>query len=133
MSYRHFATLCNVHSLIVITGEISELARTSTATVAGAISGVVTAPAELLMIQQQKWGGSLGDRLRVIVNEHGALSLAKGMVSLIVCQNENYRRHFTGVELSRSGQSTFLPAVMHNRISVLSACARIPSQGLCRR
>ena len=82
-----FRTPCATHDhgliyrLFLRAGEISELACTATATVAGAISGVVTAPAELLMIQQQKWGGSLMERLRAVTQEHGALSLGKGMVS----------------------------------------------------
>ncbi|CAI5965223.1 unnamed protein product [Closterium sp. NIES-64] len=43
-------------------GQLNDTTRTGAATAAGAMSGIITGPAELLMIQQQKWGGSLESR-----------------------------------------------------------------------
>lgn len=69
---------------LAVNGELSGGARTGTATLAGAISGVVTCPAELLMIQQQKWGGSLSERFRAVMHQDGVSSLTRGMAPTIV-------------------------------------------------
>lgn len=62
--------------------ELTDGARTGIATAAGAVSGIVTGPPELIMIQQQKLGGTLGERLRLVVQEHGILSLTRGVVRI---------------------------------------------------
>lgn len=58
--------------------------KTQTADVAGAlagglVSGIPCSVWELLMIQQQRFGGSLGQRLRSIFTEVGASGLGRGM------------------------------------------------------
>ncbi|CAI5468138.1 unnamed protein product [Closterium sp. Yama58-4] len=65
-------------------GQLNDTTRTGAATAAGAMSGIITGPAELLMIQQQKWGGSLGSRLRDVVGEHGVFALSRGTNPAVV-------------------------------------------------
>ena len=47
----------------------------------GALSGVICAPMELVMIQQQRSGGSLLGTAGRVVREHGAGTLFRGLVT----------------------------------------------------
>ena len=57
------------------------MARTAIATAAGVVSGTVSGPAELIMIQQQKTGSTLLGQIRDIYQRHGISTFLKGMVS----------------------------------------------------
>lgn len=48
--------------------------------IGGTISGLVCGPMELVMIQQQRYGGGLGGTLLKIVRERGAMALMRGVI-----------------------------------------------------
>lgn len=65
-------------------GQLSDSGRTGTATAAGAVSGLVTCPGELLMIQQQKTGTSLSFASQQILEQHGVAGYFRGMVPTVI-------------------------------------------------
>lgn len=74
------ALLCNQVSSWQPAGtELSPSYRFACAVSAGAISGLVSTPAELLMIQQQRFNVSLVQAARHIVSHHGVRKLFKGL------------------------------------------------------
>ena len=62
-------------------GELSSGSSLVVAMGAGASSALLSGPAELVMIQQQKSGRSLAVEARTILQGHGLLKLYKGLVS----------------------------------------------------
>jgi len=50
----------------------------------GALSGIVCCPMELVMIQQQRWGGNIVGTPARIMSNHGATGLARGMISSVI-------------------------------------------------
>jgi Mitochondrial carrier protein len=53
------------------------------AAAAGGTSALVSTPAELLMIQQQRTGDSLAGAARRVVNKYGLRGLYRGFVSCL--------------------------------------------------
>ncbi|QDZ20680.1 mitochondrial substrate carrier protein [Chloropicon primus] len=72
-------------------GVLSPLMKLATAGTAGMISSLVSGPAELIMIQQQKFGTSMGGTFKSLVSQKGptimgkGLSLAAGRDGLYTC------------------------------------------------
>ena len=72
-------------------GEVSSAGRVGAAAAAGALSGLISGPAELVMIRQQLSGRSLTGELRHLVGTHGprvlgsGLGLAMGRDGLYTC------------------------------------------------
>ena len=66
------------------TNESSSASRIGVATVAGLASALVSTPAELVMIQQQKHGRSLVAELQQIVAKHGLSHLYRGLVKAFI-------------------------------------------------
>lgn len=62
------------------THDLSAAGRIGMASAAGVASAFVSAPAELVMIQQQKHGRPLLTELQHIVKQHGLKQLYRGMV-----------------------------------------------------
>ncbi|KAL3692965.1 hypothetical protein R1sor_006616 [Riccia sorocarpa] len=71
-----------VNSLLMksLKGPPSSGQRAGFACTAGVVSAMISGPAELVMIQQQKTGASLLAQFKMIVSEHGALALTRGLV-----------------------------------------------------
>lgn len=71
----------SVHIHIVCAGgELSQLDRVAVAAVAGGTSALVSTPAELLMIQQQRTGDSLAGAARRVISTYGLKGLYRGFV-----------------------------------------------------
>jgi hypothetical protein len=68
-------------TLLAQNGRITDIGKIGVAASAGAISALIGCPAELVMIQQQKKGGSLATQIRQVVLHHGTFAFAKGLVS----------------------------------------------------
>lgn len=50
----------------------------------GAVSSLLSSPSELIQIQQQRTGKTLGDTLRSVVQNHGPLVLYRGFAPMLV-------------------------------------------------
>lgn len=68
------------HCAALAGGELTQLNRVAVAAVAGGTSALVSTPAELLMIQQQRSGDSLPGAARRVVNTYGIRRLYRGFV-----------------------------------------------------
>eukprot|EP00243_Klebsormidium_subtile_P013754 TRINITY_DN9308_c0_g1_i1.p1 TRINITY_DN9308_c0_g1~~TRINITY_DN9308_c0_g1_i1.p1 ORF type:complete len:288 (-),score=15.19 TRINITY_DN9308_c0_g1_i1:390-1253(-) len=64
--------------------KVSDAGKVGVAASAGAVSALVGCPAELIMIQQQKQGGSLASQLRQVVQQHGVTAFAKGLGPTVI-------------------------------------------------
>ena len=62
-------------------GELGQLDRVAVAATAGGTSALISSPAELIMIQQQRTGESLGSAARRVVSAYGVRGLYRGFVS----------------------------------------------------
>ncbi len=60
--------------------EGSQGAQIASAAAAGAASALISSPAELVMIQQQKHGGGLAETAARLVRERGLAGMYRGLV-----------------------------------------------------
>ena len=60
-------------------GEANEAGELAASSMAGALVATVASPCELCMIQQQRFGGSIGSTMSRLVSEHGAGVLGRGV------------------------------------------------------
>lgn len=63
---------------------LTQLDTVGCAALGGAISSVFSSPSELVQIQQQRTGLSLGAAVRSVVQQHGALTLYRGWTPMLV-------------------------------------------------
>eukprot|EP00850_Spirogloea_muscicola_P007019 SM000034S12773 [mRNA] locus=s34:600068:601992:- [translate_table: standard] len=77
-------------------GMLNDLGRAGVAGVAGAVSVAVTCPAELVMIQQQKLGGTLLCQARDVMLRNGLASFYRGVVPNIA-RDTVYTAAYLGV------------------------------------
>ncbi|KXZ48758.1 hypothetical protein GPECTOR_25g342 [Gonium pectorale] len=64
-------------------GDLTGLERFGSAAVAGAVSAFIASPSELIIIQQQKSGRSLGAETSHFFKTHGATSVVRGLIPAI--------------------------------------------------
>ncbi|CAM6105283.1 unnamed protein product [Calypogeia fissa] len=79
-----------------VKGPLNSAQRAGFAATAGVVSSMVSGPAELLMIQQQKTGASLFEQLKKVKNDHGWLALTRGLVPTVV-RESIYTATYLGV------------------------------------
>ncbi|GMH33328.1 hypothetical protein BSKO_01162 [Bryopsis sp. KO-2023] len=81
-----------------ITGrDVDPSGRVFCAAAAGAISGFVGSPAELLVIQQQKNGRSIINETKAVVQNYGLRSLFCRGLALSVCRESIYAGNYLGL------------------------------------
>eukprot|EP01083_Nonionella_stella_P251536 867755_1 len=78
------------------TNRLSEAQQLSCSAGAGAISGLIYGPVDLMVIQQQKYVESLGNTFNVIRNKYGALRVYRGLVACMV-RESIYTMGYLGV------------------------------------
>ncbi|KAK9833045.1 hypothetical protein WJX74_005393 [Apatococcus lobatus] len=87
------------HSLLIsgfANNDLSAASRIGVASAAGVASAFVSAPAELVMIQQQKHGRPLLTELQHIVKQHGLKRLYRGM-TMTMAREGIYTASYLGV------------------------------------
>jgi len=91
--------------------EGSQAGQIAAAAAGGACSAVISGPAELVMIQQQKHGGGLGETAARLFRERGLAGMYRGVVrnpGSWRCQRMN-----TGTQAARRPCSCHQPMMQH--------------------